>query len=301
MFNRILVPLDGSKLAESVMPTACYLSSQLHATLVLFHVVEKKAPEEIHGQHHLREVGEARTYLENLAEQLSCNGVFTEINVHEVQESGVAQTIRDHAVELHTDMVILCAHGSGGLRDMLFGSIAQQVIRQGAVPVLFIKPDSVSDIKETGIRRILLPLDGSPSHEESIPAALELAGKCGADIRLLTVIPTEDTSSVREQLTLRVSPRTAKLSLAAAERHAEEYLQTIGKQISDKGIKVSGLVLRGDPATLAAEAAVQEQADMVIMATHGHNIADARWEGSLTPRFLPKNTAPVLLVQGGEE
>ena len=140
MFKRILVPLDGSNLAEKVLPFARYLAERLQATLILFHVVEKDAPNEIHGQHHLREVAEARAYLDQMAVQLSSAGVSIMQDVHEVQEAGVAQTIRDHAEELQADLIVLCAHGNGGLRDMIFGSIAQQVIRQGTVPVLFIRP-----------------------------------------------------------------------------------------------------------------------------------------------------------------
>ncbi|MDR3573445.1 MAG: universal stress protein [Anaerolineaceae bacterium] len=298
MFNRILVPLDGSNLAEKVLPAASYLAERLQATLILFHVVEKDSPNEIHGQHHLREVAEARAYLDQVARQLSSAQVAVLQDVHEVQEMGVAQTIRDHAEELHSDMIILCAHGNGGLRDMLFGSIAQQVIRQGTIPVLFIRPDMVKDTGMNPIQQILLPLDGSKAHEVAMPVAVYLAAKCEAKIRLLTVVPTAETLPVKGAITGRVSPRMTALTLDISAQQAEEYLHKISHDLLTQGMPVSSVVLRGNAESRLIETIAAEGIDLVVMATHGHSAIDAHWEGSLTPRFLPKTPVPVMLVRG---
>jgi nucleotide-binding universal stress UspA family protein len=301
VFKRFLAPLDGSNLAEQVLPYATYLAKQLQATLILFHVVEKDAPDEVHKQRHLREVAEARTYLNQIAERISSTGVTILQDVHEVQEVGVAQTIRDHAEELKTDLVILCAHGNGGLRDMIFGSIAQQVIRQGKIPVLFIRPEKVTDPITKPIRKILIPLDGLKAHEVAIPIAVYLAEKCKAEIRLLTVIPTSETLPIKKAITTRVSPRAVTLSLDISAQQAEEYLQRIIKEISTKGVPVSGIVRRGNVSNEQIEIITSEDIDLVVMATHGTRVLDAHWEGSLTPRFLPKTTIPVILTHGSEE
>ena len=301
MLKRILIPLDGSNLAEMVMPGALYLAEQLQATLILFHVVEKAAPNAVHGQHHLQDVAEAKAYLNRFASRFTSTGVSISQNVHEVQEAGVAQTIRDHSDELQADLIVLCAHGNGGLRDMIFGSIAQQVIRQGTVPVLFIRPDTVKESGEQPIRQILLPLDGSKSHESAIPVAVFLAAKCEAKIRLLTVIPTAETLPVREAITGRVSPRMTSIALDISVQQAKEYLQKVSQDISAQGVPVSGVILRGDVLTKLIEAITVEGSDLVIMATHGHTAIDAHWEGSLTPGFLPKTPVPVILVRGTED
>ncbi len=267
---------------------ARYLAERLQATLILFHVVEKDSPNEIHGQHHLREVAEARAYLDQLAKQLSSPEVTVLHDVHEVQEVGVAQTIRDHAEELHADLIVLCAHGTGGLRDMIFGSIAQQVIRQGTVPVFFIRPDTVEDEDFPPIHQILLPLDGSKAHEIAIPVAVFLAAKCEAKIRLLTVVPTPDTLPVKRAITGRVSPRATTLTLDNSAQQAEQYLHEVTQELATQGAQVSGVVLRGNAESRLIETIAAEAIDLVVMATHGTNAIDARWEGSLTPRFLPK-------------
>jgi nucleotide-binding universal stress UspA family protein len=301
VFKRILVPLDGSNLAEKVLPAARYLAERLQATLILFHVVEKDSPDEIHGQHHLREVGEARAYLDRVAGQLSSPQVSVLYDVHEVQEVGVAQTIRDHAEELHADLIVLCAHGNGGLRDMIFGSIAQQVIRHGTVPVFFIRPNTVDDAGTHPIHQILLPLDGSKAHEIAIPVAVFLAAKCEAKIRLLTVVPTPQTLPIKSAITGRVSPRATTLALDNSAQQAEQYLHKITQELATQGAQVSGAVLRGNAESRLIETIAAEAIDLVVMATHGTNAIDARWEGSLTPRFLPKTPVPVILVRGTQD
>lgn len=298
MFKRILVPLDGSNLAEQVLPYARFLAGRFEATLILFHVVEKGSPDAIHGQRHLREVSEAKAYLDQIAGQYASEKVTILQDVHEVQEVGVAQTIKDHAEELQTDLVVLCAHGRGGLRDMFFGSIAQQVIRQGTIPVLFIRPDAVKDLDANPIAQVLVPLDGLQTHEVAIPVAVFLASTFGARLRLLTVIPTSDTLSMKGAIAGRVSPRTTNLSLEISARQAEEYLRKIAQDILAQGVPVSGVVLRGNVQTKLLETIGADQIDLVVMATHGHNMIDARWEASLTPGFLPKTPVPVVLVRG---
>lgn len=301
MFKRILVPLDGSNLAEQVLPFARYLAERLEATLILFHVVEKVSPNAIHGQRHLREVAEAKEYLDQIASQYASAAVPILQDVHEVQEVGVAQTIKDHAEELGTDLIVLCAHGRGGLRDMIFGSIAQQVIRQGAIPVLFLRPTTVKDWNANPISQILLPLDGSKAHEGALPVAVSLAEKFKARLRLLTVVPTADTLPVKEAITGRVSPRATNLTLEISAQQAEEYLRNIATDILAQGTQVSGVVLRGSVQAKLIETIEVEDIDLVVMATHGHNAIDARWEASLTPGFLPKTTVPVILVRGVDE
>ena len=123
----------------------------------------------------------------------------------------MAQTIRDHAEELHADLIVMCAHGNGGLRDMLFGSIAQQVIRQGSIPVLFIRPNQAKEAADELNPPDTYPIRRVETTELAIPVAVYLAEKCAATIRLLTVVPTAETLPVKEAITGRVSPRATAL------------------------------------------------------------------------------------------
>src|SRR5512146_2289670 len=118
MFKRLLVPLDGSPLAESVLPAALYFAGHLGATIILFHAIEVGAPATVHGQRHLSGVEEAQGYLYDVAARLSRQSpteIMVEQNVHPVEEAHVARSIIEHVTELNADLIILCAHGHGGL------------------------------------------------------------------------------------------------------------------------------------------------------------------------------------------
>src|SRR5512135_3306897 len=164
MFQRILVPLDGSHLAESVLPTAVFLAEHLDATIILFHAVEQDAPATVHGQRHLMDAREAEVYLDEMAARLARPGVRIEKNVHPAEEAHVTRSIIEHVTELNADLILLCAHGSGGLRGVLVGSIAQRVIQRETTPVLFVRPEGSDPAQPFECCKILVPLDGTPNH-----------------------------------------------------------------------------------------------------------------------------------------
>lgn len=304
MFTRLLVPLDGSPLAESVLPIARYFAARLHATIILFHAIEEGAPATVHGQRHLSGVQEAQSYLDEIAERLRHGGgapVAVEANVHPVEQTRVALSILEHVNELNADLIILCAHGRGGLRDVLVGSIAQQVIQRGTTPVLFIRPDDGADAGFQ-LKKLLLPLDGTPNHEPALPIAAELAREFDAALHLLTVVPTSGTLSAERAATGMLLPTTMNAVLELSERGAVEYLENISAGLLAQAIPTQATVARGDPPTAILAAVDREQADLTVLATHGHGSLDAFWSGSVTPKVLDRTRVPVLLVRVlGEE
>src|SRR3989442_456464 len=114
-YHRILVPLDGSKLAEAVLPVTAALAQCLGAKLVLLHIIEEHAPQTVHGETHLTSPDQAKNYLEGIAGRYA-DRVAIEQHVHGTEENNVAQSIARHVSELETDMIALCTHGRSGLR-----------------------------------------------------------------------------------------------------------------------------------------------------------------------------------------
>lgn len=137
---RYLVPLDGSRLAESVLPVVQQMASRFHARVILLHIVEEHPPTVIHGEPHLTGVVQAQAYLEELATRLRSSGIPVEIHVHQEKEENVAHSIVQHFQEMNADLVIMCTHGHGGLRELLFGSKAQQALQQGTQSILLLFP-----------------------------------------------------------------------------------------------------------------------------------------------------------------
>jgi nucleotide-binding universal stress UspA family protein len=296
MYKHLLVPLDGSKLAEAVLPAARAWAERLHAHLTLLHITEKNAPAKIHGEHHLASTREAETYLAALAAALARPGLAVQWHVHEA-EASVAQMIVDQAAELKTDLIVLNTHGSSGLREKLLGSIAQHVLREGRVPVLLIRPQRDTLPVERPILSILLPLDGERVHETALPIALELAEALGATIHLLNVAPTVETLTGEDSVPGVVLPNAMRAVLDLAQRGGEEYLQRVRATFA---LATTAEVARGDPAKLIALVAQKVNADLIIMATHGRMGLDAFWSASVAPKVLHAVVAPLLLVRAAE-
>jgi nucleotide-binding universal stress UspA family protein len=295
MFQRILVPLDGSQLAETVLPAAVAFAELFRAKLILFHVIEKGVGSSVHGERHLQIAGEAQAYLDEVAVRFVQPGLQIENHVHTEAAEEVSNSIIRHVQEFQIDLVACCAHGSGDLRDRLIGSIAQQVIQRGNTPVLFVRPEMDFQMVQLPPKGILAPLDGDGQHEDALVAAMEIAKACGAKIELVTVVPTSATLRAEQTSTGMLMPITTSALLELTQRGAVEYLQEKAGQLYAQGVQVHGLVARGDVAGEILKLA--EHADLVIMATHGPTNWDAFWKESVTPRVMGRTRIPMLLVR----
>jgi nucleotide-binding universal stress UspA family protein len=295
MFTHLLVPLDGSELAESVLPAAVHLARAAGARLTLLHVLEHNAPGAVHGQRHITTKQEGLRYLAATAHALP-PGLLVEEHVHPNAEHDIARSIVAHAEELHVDLILLCTHGRAGLRRWLFGSIAQQVLALGATPVLVIYPREMGGERSFRCREIMTPLDGDPAHEAGLGVALALAHTCGATLHLLAVVPTRTTVRGEGSPSATLLPVTTTALLELSQQAAGDYLQRQAAKAAAQGIAVTHSVRRGEPAAAIAEVADEVHADLIVMATHGKTHTDAFWSGSVTPRISSKTKRPLLLV-----
>jgi nucleotide-binding universal stress UspA family protein len=299
MFKNILVPLDGSNLAESALLPAASLSKTLNAPVTLLHIIEENAPKEVHKDHHLTKPDEAREYLKNKAATAFLPGTLVETHVHTAEVKDVAASICQHAnEEFNPDLIVMCAHGSGGFRDLLFGSIAQQVLGGGRVPLLLLRPQAV-ETKPWEVRRIFVPLDSESIHDESLPIAEQLAKAYGAKLFLLTVIPTYGTLSGEKAAVSVMLPAASTAYLNIQEETAKEHLQTHLDEFLESGFEVSGEIARGDPATLIVETAARVEADLILLSTHRRAGMDAFWARSVAPNVARKTHIPILFVPLG--
>lgn len=300
--RRILVPLDGSRLAEYVLPAAVSLARRLGARLTLLHVMERDAPSSVHGERHLTEIAESDRYLADLAARCRASGVDTETHVHPNPEGNVAQSIVAHAGDLDANLVILATHGQGGARRVLFGSVAQQVLRRGNRPVLLIRPpeprlEAPLDEEQLALRRVLVPLDGTPAAEAALPFAATLARAYGAEVVLLRIVPTLATIAGERASAAKLVPTAAAASLDYEEGEARRYLQAIADRLRAAGIGVSWTVGRGDPAQGVLGQAAASGAELLIMATHGRTGLSAVFSGSVASKVVGRYARPILLVQ----
>ena len=296
IIKRLLVPLDGSSLAESVLPLAAHLAKKINISVTLIHIIEKDAPEKIHGQDHLTLPRQAEKYLEKVAALDIFKGISVDFHVHDDSVKDVPQSIADHSKELNQDLVVMCTHGSSGLHGMLFGSIAQQVIALGNTPVLLINPSRKASSTSCNFQNFLIPLDGNPEHEQALNFASALAKICEAKINLLVAIPHFGNMSGELTAANMFLPGTTTRMMDMVAHDAQEYLDRLKTRLEQTGLRVTTNASRNDPANAIIETAKILNADLIILATHGKKRAEAFWEGSITPRISKSSKIPLLLV-----
>lgn len=297
MFKHLLVPLDGSRLAETILPVAQTFARAMDAQVTLLHVVEPTPPASIHRDKHLLDEAEARTYLENIAGELRLAGITADIHVDAAVGGDVARAIFAHGGELSADLIVLTNHGRSGLKEALNGSIAQKVLQSGVIPVLLVKAIEPAPLAPYSCQNILVPLDSSPLYERALEVAIELCRALNAGLTVIVVVPTPGTLSPERAATGILLPSSTRAMLDLAENGAVEYLDQKNAELRDMGIRVETQVLRGDIPTQIVAAEERTHADLIVMATHGRAGLDAFWSGSIAPRVLNRAHAPTLLLR----
>ena len=297
MIKRLIIPLDGSRLSEAVLPTAVYLAQKLQASITLVHVIERNAPKQIHGEPHLSKPDEAEAYIEEIRQRIIPSGIPVEMHVHTVAIADVAKSIVEHAREFESDLVMMCTHGRSGLRKLLFGSIAQQVV-SSKVPVLLVRPEENGSAPIPTGKPFLVPLDGTQIREAALPIAVALAQACGVRLTLLMVVPTFETLSGLESPSRILLPATTQEMLALAYEDAVNYIAQLITRFNAPGIELSGEVRRGDATEIIANEARNLGVDLIILGTAARAGMDAFWSGSLAPKVSNRTHLPLLLIPG---
>lgn len=294
MFEHLLIPLDGSRLAESVLPAAQVLARRFESAVTLLHVIEPHPPVDVHGERHLASIPEAEAYLQGISAK-AFKDLKVTMHVHGPDEGDVAAIIAHHGEEFDIDLVALCTHGRGGARELLYGSVAQQVLGRGGVPVLLVRPEGVGQAFTCA--RLLVPLDGSPASEAVLPAAEMLAHAFDGQLHLLTVVPTLATVPTDRAPAALLLPGATAASLEIEEEATRAYLDGLAGRLRAAGVEVVVEVGRGDPAFQVVEAADRAGADLIVMATHGRSGMSAVWAGSVATRIVARGRRPMLLVR----
>lgn len=281
MVDRVLVPLDGSTRAERILSQVERLLKREEAEVVLLHVSElayslarldttKLAQEE-------RQTTSA--YLKSATEALESRG----IRVRALQREGsVADTILRTANEVKATLIALSSHGRGGLARFFMGSVAEKVLRGAPVPVLLMRSFAGGAPSDAPFRRILVPVDGSKTSAQVIPAAAALANLFDADVLVLSVaVPLAEAVEMDE----------------TAVDEAREEAEKVAARFQERGARARPLTATGDPASVILDTAGMEKADLIAMATHGWT-GMTRWMlGSVTEKVLRHANLPMLVVR----
>jgi nucleotide-binding universal stress UspA family protein len=300
MFEKILVPLDGSALAQAILPYVMVVAKGFHSRVILFHVAETaldhEAPEQkTYADETMERIRPmAESYLAGVADELRREGIDVETKV--VKGRAAAQ-ILEHADKENVGLIAMSTHGRSGLARLVIGSGLDKILRVCEQPVLLVRPRDEGAGGEAAGRfsKIIVPLDGSNAAEAALPFAEALAKALGLEVILVQVIGVETTvhfGSVAADSWPVPSDVLQRLDVVASG-----YLKGLAKQLKDRGLTVQWEVLRGPAGPRIVEFARETPNSLVAMTTHGRS-GFRRWVmGSVADKVVRHTGEPVLVMR----
>jgi nucleotide-binding universal stress UspA family protein len=292
--KRILVPLDGSALAEQAISHATLQARRFGARVFLLRVAEGVPPTVASGatSELLRGGDDVEAYLAGVADKLSAAGV-EEVD-YDTRVGAPAEMILEFARDEGIDLIVMSTHGRSGIGRWVYGSVADKVLRGADTPVFLIRASqSASASRASSYRRFLVTLDGSQLSEYALPYAEAWAKAFDAEIVLLRVPTLPAYVSLGPDSSMLVPSL-----LSDAYEEADAYLANVVRQLKAKGLSVhKAAVEPGAVADTIIDYAQEAEVDCIVMSTHGRS-GLGRWVyGSVADRVLRGAGVPVLLVR----
>ncbi len=298
MFRKILVPLDGSELAERALRPAVEVAAASGAELVLLSVavLEERVVAGADGygllwpdQSQERYRNELESYLNSIMQEKIALAVDDVRPL--VLEGDAAATIVDTALVEDVDLIVMSTHGRSGLGRWVFGSITEKVLRAAPCPVMVIR-------EEKPMQRVLITLDGSKVAEQALEPGLALARALDAEVTLLHV--EEDVGEVDPRLVFQLEQAETGLGEQFRldyYRRAQSYLEHVAAQIEEPDLKIQIRVADGSAAQGILTFIEQQAIDVCVMATHGRS-GLRRWVyGSVTEKVLRATKSAMMIVR----
>jgi nucleotide-binding universal stress UspA family protein len=297
MFEHIAIPLDGSPLAECVLPHGITFAKTFGSRLSIVQVLESKEDRGLARVidplewHYLQ--AEAKTYLDEVAGRVKSVGASVE---PVLLEGAPAERVIEHSRASGVRLITLSSHGRSGLSGWNVSSVVQKVMARAHVSFLLIPAYQSTSAELSGLRyrRILVPLDGSQRAECVIPAVTTLAERHEAQLVFVHAVR-------KPELPRRAPPSREDQELADTltdrnRQEAGQYLQELRERLSLPSAELR-LLASDNIAETLQQFAVDDNSDLVVLSAHGYT-GGTRWAfGSLTSSFIMYGERPLLIVQ----
>lgn len=293
MYRSILVPVDGSKLAERALSLAMPIAEQHGARLVLLHAHEPILPLIVGGGAPVRDAAldekwraDSRTYVERLAKRIA---KLTSVPVEGVFRDGkVVPTIAALVAQAQVDLIVMSTHGRGGFQRFWLGSVADAVVRHATVPVLLIRGARPPAKRLAGAPvfvRALVPVDGSERAERAIDEAKRLLGAHPARLVLMHV----------------VHPMSAAIGTNLKREPEQEvvtsYLEPLARRVATATLEVRIAVqVSANVSRVLIEGVEAHDADLIAIAGQGLSGVQRFLVGSVADKLIRTAPVPVLVV-----
>jgi nucleotide-binding universal stress UspA family protein len=311
MYQRILVPLDGSHLAEQMLAWAGVLAKGMQSRVELLRVIEPPPPglsDPAHGiyphQVSASAASHAQDYLESLAIPLRQDGLSVSSIV---REGSPAPAIASEAAKEPDTLIAMTTHGRSGIGRWLLGSVTDKVLRATTNPLLMFRAyDPENPPEAVKLQTIIVPLDGSPLAEQALPHAVALAK--ALKLRVLLVRATPSLGEYHRYVEHYPLDSSSTISRMYEEfsreedARAMEYLHQVKEKLNRQRVfSAEERLLKGHAAEAIVELAQEIPHSLVAMTTHGRS-GIGRWLlGSVADRVVRHSRDLVLVVRATEE
>lgn len=300
MINHILVPLDGSTLAECVLPHIMAIAPVTNARVTLLHVLQH--PHNDNGspavdpvEWHLQKQ-KSEKYLEQLVSRLNEAGVLGVESI--ILEGNPANSVIDFAHSNNVDLIALSTHGSSGLSGWNVSSVVQKILLRSYKSILLVRAylSSSTGMTKTRYKRLFVGMDCSPRSEFVLPFAISLAQFHKSQIILECVV--ERPQAINR---FPLSNEDTEFINKFVERNyqaAAHYFKQLVAQFSTQELKLKTHVSIGDNAIAVLHDMVEESnADLMMLAAHGYS-GERRWPyGSVTTSFIAYGNTSLMIMQ----
>ncbi len=292
-FKRILVPLDGSGLAERALVPALTLAEAMMAKVFFVRVAiplslnldPKFYQSTIEGRQKI-----AKRYLRSIRSRFSTSPADVET---QVLVGRAVRSILKFVQEKEIDLIVMSSHGRSGINRWIYGSVADKVLHNASCAKVIIHPQVI--IEPFFIKRILVPLDGSSLAERALEPALALAEAVPADLLLMRI-------SLTSQISLQPVPGWSGIDtvMDTAEQEANAYLHGVQAAMGDSPVTTSLRATTGFAAEDIIDIADNQKIDLIVMCSHGRSGIE-RWVfGSVAEKILRGANCVTLVIQGQE-
>lgn len=299
MFNRILIPLDGSRLAESILPYARTLAKGFNVPVELLHAIDPEViavfvnPARGRSEHRV-EVDmkqKALEYLEPIAGSLpDPDAVTCSAEIGKAAEVIVEKASGDPAT-----LIMMATHGRSGIRRWLLGSVAHRVLLTAANPLVLAHPTET--LESTGVaplKTIVVPLDGSRLAEKILPHAEALAKRMNLEIILIRAYTLPPVAHYPAE---GYRPNWDELANRVTE-NVRQYLEQVQRRLQSEGLsRVSTMLAEGDAAKNIIDVAKTTRDNLVALSTHGRSGFGRLVLGSVTDRVVRHSGDPILVIR----
>jgi nucleotide-binding universal stress UspA family protein len=282
MFKRVLLPLDGSMLAESALEPALHLAQQAMGTVYLMRVpvyldndaqISPEYQRAWKGEEDFPNQEDVSAYLRKTQEKLQRSGVLVKTIIGEGEP---ADAVLNTADTKKIDLIVMASHARSGVSRWLLGSVSGQIIRKAHIPVMLIR-------RPIKINHILITLDGSDLAGLIVEPALALAADFGCRVTFLQVLETNGSADEDEEIT-----------------NGASYLNLVQTRHVPSNLDVNIVVKKGSATEEILSYAAQNEVDLIAMSTHGRSGLWRLFSGSVTEKVMCDSGLAMLIIRPQE-